>query len=68
MKVSDQIDYGAGALLIPKIGDYVRAGDPLGELLCNDSAQAPSVVELIRAAYRIAPEPLPREELILDIL
>jgi len=26
------------------------------------------VVELIRAAYRIAPEPLPREELILDIL
>lgn len=68
MKVSDQIDYGAGALLIPKIGDYVRAGDPLGELLCNDSAQAPSVVELIRAAYRIAPEPQPREELILDIL
>ena len=64
MKVSDQIDYGAGALLIPKIGDYVRAGDPLGELLCNDSAQA---LPWWNDPRRIPDCPDLREGLILDI-
>lgn len=67
MKVSDSIDYGAGALLIPKIGDQVRAGDPLGELLCNSSTRGEEVARLIRDAYQISPEPVPKEDLILDI-
>ncbi|HOH48411.1 MAG TPA: thymidine phosphorylase, partial [Candidatus Syntrophosphaera sp.] len=35
MKVSDTLDYGAGALLIPKIGDFLEAGEPIGEIHAN---------------------------------
>ncbi|HQP27356.1 MAG TPA: thymidine phosphorylase [Candidatus Syntrophosphaera sp.] len=65
MKVSDTLDYGAGALLIPKIGDFLEAGEPIGEIHANDPAQAELVARLIRAAYTISPEPVPREDLIL---
>ncbi|HPB43390.1 MAG TPA: thymidine phosphorylase, partial [Candidatus Syntrophosphaera sp.] len=57
MKVSDTLDYGAGALLIPKIGDFLEAGEPIGEIHANDPAQAELVARLIRAAYTISPEP-----------
>ncbi len=68
MKVSDQLDYGAGALLIPKVGNRVSEGDPLGELLCNDASRGEEVAELIRSAYQIKPEPVGKEELILGIV
>ena len=66
MKVSDTLDYGAGALLIPKIGDFLEAGEPIGEIHANDPAQAELVARLVRAAYTLSPEPVPREDLILD--
>ncbi|NLH92743.1 MAG: thymidine phosphorylase [Candidatus Cloacimonetes bacterium] len=66
MKVSDTLDYGAGALLIPKIGDFLEAGDPIGEIHANNPTQAELVARLIRAAYTISPEPVPKEDLILD--
>ena len=65
MKVSDTLDYGAGALLIPKIGDFLEAGEPIGEIHANDPAQAELVARLVRAAYTLSPEPVPREDLIL---
>ncbi|HOR03361.1 MAG TPA: thymidine phosphorylase [Candidatus Syntrophosphaera sp.] len=66
MKVSDTLDYGAGALLIPKIGDFLEAGEPIGEIHANDPAQAELVARLVRAAYTLSSEPVPREDLILD--
>lgn len=66
MKVSDTLDYGAGALLIPKIGDFLEAGEPIGEIHANNPAQAELVARLVRAAYTLSPEPVPREDLILD--
>jgi pyrimidine-nucleoside phosphorylase len=66
MKVSDTLDYGAGALLIPKIGDFLEAGEPIGEIHANDPAQAELVARLVRTAYTLSPEPVPREDLILD--
>ncbi|MDD4223884.1 MAG: thymidine phosphorylase [Candidatus Cloacimonetes bacterium] len=68
MQVSDSIDYGAGALLIPKIGDCLEKGEPIGEIHANDQAQAEEVVRLIRAAYTFSPEPIEKEELILDTM
>ncbi|HNU53458.1 MAG TPA: thymidine phosphorylase [Candidatus Syntrophosphaera sp.] len=66
MKVSDTLDYGAGALLIPKIGDFLEAGEPIGEIHANNPAQAELVARLVRVAYTLSPEPVPREDLILD--
>ena len=66
MKVSDTLDYGAGALLIPKIGDFLEAGEPIGEIHANNPAQAKLVARLVRTAYTLSPEPVPREDLILD--
>ncbi len=68
MKVSDSLDYGAGALLIPKIGDQLEPGEPIGEIHANDPAKAEEVARLIRAAYTISPEPVDKEDLILDII
>lgn len=65
MKVSDTLDYGAGALLIPKIGDFLEAGEPIGEIHANNPAQAELVTRLVSAAYTLSPEPVPREDLIL---
>ncbi|MDD3465416.1 MAG: thymidine phosphorylase, partial [Candidatus Cloacimonetes bacterium] len=60
------LDYGAGALLIPKIGDFLEAGEPIGEIHANNPAQAELVARLVRVAYTLSPEPVPREDLILD--
>jgi pyrimidine-nucleoside phosphorylase len=67
MKVTDAIDYGAGALLYPKIGAEIKAGERIGELLCNDRAIGSEVAALIGGAYRIIPLPINPEPLILDI-
>jgi pyrimidine-nucleoside phosphorylase len=68
MKTSDALDYSAGALLYPKIGDKVLAGGQIGMLHCNDSAKGEEVVKLIQAAYQIAEAEKERESLIYDIV
>jgi len=65
MKVSDTLDYGAGALLDPKIGDQVSAGQAIGEVLANDLSAAEEAARAIAAAYAIAEFPKTPEELIL---
>lgn len=65
MKVSDRLDYGAGAILTPKIGDQVQAGQKIGEVLSNDSAKGEEVARLIAKAYPIADFPKEPEPLIL---
>ncbi len=68
MKVADSIDYGAGALLMPKVGDFIEVNEPMGELHCNDLDSGHEVTELIKAAYVLSPDPVSKEELILDTI
>jgi len=65
MQVSDTLDYGAGALLDPKIGDQVSAGQAIGEVLANDLAAAEHAARLISASYAVAEFPKTPEDMIL---
>ncbi len=67
MVVSDTIDYGAGALLYPKIGDKVARGEKLGEVHAASFEAANEVAELIKQAYHISPLPKAKEALIFEI-
>ena len=68
MQTSDTLDYSAGALLKPKIGDYVDSGSRIGTVLSNDEDKGKEVAELIRNAYSLIPEQIDKEKLIYDIL
>ena len=68
MKMSDRLDYGAGAILTAKIGDQVQAGDTLGTVYANDAAEAPKVASMIATAYGITELEKAPEELILGEL
>ncbi|MCK9557076.1 MAG: thymidine phosphorylase [Candidatus Cloacimonetes bacterium] len=68
MQTTDSLDYAAGALLKPKIGDYVEAGSRIGMVHSNDEIKGKEVAELIRKAYRLMPDKKDKEKLILDIL
>ncbi len=68
MKVTDTLDYAAGALLYPKIGDFIKTGQKLGEVHAATIAQAEDTAALILAAYKINPLPCKPESLILDIV
>jgi pyrimidine-nucleoside phosphorylase len=68
MKTTDLLDYSAGALLYPKIGDQVTAGDTIGILHCNDEIQGREVLRMIQDAYSISEAVKEKEELIYEIL
>jgi len=68
MKTGDTLDYSAGAMLKPKIGDEIKSGDEIGIVHANDEAKGKEVAELIRKAYSISPAPVKREELIFEIM
>jgi pyrimidine-nucleoside phosphorylase len=68
MKTTDLLDYSAGALLYPKIGDQVNAGDTIGILHCNDEIQGREVLRMIQDAYSISEAVKEKEELIYEIL
>jgi pyrimidine-nucleoside phosphorylase len=67
MQVSDTIDYGAGALLYPKIGDKVQVGQKIGEVHAATIKQAEEVADLILKSYHIAEIPKEKEPLIFEI-
>ena len=67
-KVTDAIDHSTGALLIPKIGDFLEKDEPIGEVHCNDQVKGEKVVELIQKAYNLSSEPIPEEPIIFDII
>jgi len=66
-KVTDTLDYGAGALLYPKIGDEIKSGDKIGEIHCAHKNEAKETAELILNAYKIADTKKDKEDLILEI-
>ncbi|MFA6691745.1 MAG: hypothetical protein WCR98_07190, partial [Saccharofermentanales bacterium] len=67
MKTADLLDYSSGAILYPKIGDQIRAGDEIGTLHCKDKAQGEEVLKMIREAYKICEAPKDKEALIYEI-
>ncbi len=67
MQVSDTLDYAAGAMLYPKIGDALTAGDKIGEVHAQSLPEAEEVAALIRDAYKIAAMPKAHEDLIFEI-
>ncbi|HOZ92028.1 MAG TPA: thymidine phosphorylase [Candidatus Syntrophosphaera thermopropionivorans] len=68
MKVTDAIDHSSGALLIPKIGDFLEKDEPIGEVHCNDQIKGEEVVKLIQKAYTLSSEPIAEEPIIFDIV
>jgi len=67
MVVSDTIDYGAGAMLYPKIGDKIAKEQKIGEVHAATAEAAQEVAELIKQAYQISPLAKEKEELIYEI-
>jgi len=67
MKTTDSLDYTAGALLYPKIGDQIKRGDKIGEVHSSDEALGKEVASLIQGAYSISPIPKESEPLIFEI-
>lgn len=68
MKTSDTLDYSSGAILKPKIGSYVQAGEEIGRVHCNDEAKGKEVVEMIYNAYKILEAEKEPEALIYEIM
>ncbi len=68
MKVSDAIDYGSGAILHPKVGDRVNQGDEIGTLFCNDQAAGETAIARILQSYRLSPDPVAKEDILLGTL
>ena len=68
MQTEDSLDYGSGAMLYPKIGTEIKAGDEIGELYANDHKKGTEVAELIRQAYVVKPEKIAKERLIWEII
>jgi len=57
IKVEDRIDFGVGFACEKKIGDEIKADEPLGVLYCRDVAQAARAGEALRKAFQIGEEP-----------
>ena len=67
MKVTDSLNPGAGAYLKRKIGDQVQAGEVIGTILSNDERAGQAAASAIAAAYKIAPQQIPAQEIILGM-
>lgn len=65
VKVSDEIEYGTGAILYPKIGHELKKGTIIGTLHCNDEAAGLKAAERISSCYKLSAEPINEESIIL---
>ncbi len=64
----DVIDPTAGVRLFAKTGDFVRAGDPIAELLTSDEARLTAASERLLAATTIEDERADDRPLIFEII
>ena len=62
------IDPGVGFLLRKKVGDRVRAGEPLAQVHYNDDKKLGDVTRRLLAAYRVGPVAPPPRPLVLQRL
>jgi pyrimidine-nucleoside phosphorylase len=67
-KLGDQIDYSVGLQIHAKLGDRVRAGDPLAVAYYNDGSKLEEMDARLRAAYRIEESAPQREPLVKAVL
>ncbi|HTI14081.1 MAG TPA: thymidine phosphorylase [Dictyobacter sp.] len=67
-KKGDAIDHRTGLMLQAKVGDYVQAGDPLVEIHARTADEAQNIQSMLLNCYRWSTEPIPTQDLILDII
>jgi len=67
-KVTDLLDYKAGAVLPKKIGDRIEKGEVLGLIHCDVESDGFATVNTIRQAYKISEIPMKPEPLILKTI
>jgi pyrimidine-nucleoside phosphorylase len=65
-KLEDQLDYGAGAFLPKKIGDWLSKGESMGTVYCSDMSRGQSTVEQIHDSYTISDSEIEKPPIILD--
>src|SRR6185295_677876 len=68
VRIEDNIDPTVGFTAEVKIGDQIAAGDPLGFVWCDDEGKAGEAAASIRDAYIIGDDPLPKPELMKDVI
>jgi pyrimidine-nucleoside phosphorylase len=67
-KKGDPIDHSTGLVLQAKMGDYLRANDPLVEIHARTEVEAASVRDALLACYTWSHEPMQVEPLIYDTI
>ena len=67
-KLGDPIDYEVGLYIHAKLGDEIRAGDPLVTAYFNDDAKRAEMTTRILNAYEISDNPPQLEPLIKEII
>ena len=67
-KKGDVIDMEAGILILKKLGDYVKKGEPLAVFYTKRMEMLPAAKERFLAAYEISPERPETVPVILEIL
>lgn len=63
-----RIDLSVGLVLTAKVGDYVKAGEPLAYIHYNDPVRAEAAIERFHRAYTLEREPVRAPRLIHQIL
>ena len=56
IRAEDGVDHAVGLECLVSIGDTVRTGDPIALVYCHKNAQADSISEKLRTAYKISAE------------
>ena len=67
-KLEDPIDYAVGLYVQAKLGDQVRAGDPLLTAYFNDQTKLAEMTARLRNAYEISDNPPQLDPLVKEIL
>ena len=66
-RAGDPIDHGAGVLIAARLGDEVKAGDPILDLLYNAAGSLENARALAVQAITIGDEPPASQPLLIDI-
>ena len=67
-RAGDRIDPGAGIVLERKVGEAVRAGEPLVRLRGADGGRLDAARRQVLGAYRIGPAPSATAPLVLEVI
>jgi len=66
--VEDRIDHAAGITVSVRLGDRLRAGDPLATMHFNDEARAAAAEPILRAAFTLGDGPVTPPPLVYEVL